>query len=88
MAKHQDRQVVSSHLGSHCLSEREGIRFTSMGEEGRREAATAPSAKSGHADSVTYLERVTVHFAVLCVHVADAAMPTQGCPFATPGEAF
>lgn len=65
-----------------------GIRFASMGEVGRRDTATAPSVKSGHADPITYLERVTIHFAVLRVHVAEAAVPTQGGPFATPGEAF
>lgn len=44
--------------------------------------------KKAGTDPITYLERVTTHFAVLWFHVAEAAMPTQGGPFTTAGEAF
>lgn len=65
-----------------------GTRFESKQRGGRRKAATAPPAKSRHTDPMTYLERITIHFAVLCVHVAEAVVPTQRGPFVAGGEAF
>lgn len=44
--------------------------------------------KSGHTDPITYLERVAIHFAVLCIHLAEAVMPTQGGSVGAAGEAF
>ena len=85
-ANHRDRHVGSSRLGSYCLSESWGQDLQAW--KGRREVSTAPPAKSRHTNPIAYLERVTIRFAVLCVHVAEAAMPTQGGPFTAAGEAF
>lgn len=49
---------------------------------------TPPPLQKAGTDPITYLERVTIHFAVLWVHVAEAAVPTQGDLFTTAGEAF
>lgn len=72
------------------LGER-GTRFASPGgQEGGSHSSPPfpPPAKSRHTDPIAYLERVTIHFAVLRIHVAEAAMPTQGGPSVAAGEAF
>lgn len=54
---------------------------------GVRQDTPPPLQKAG-THPITYLERVTIHSAVLWVHVAEAAMPTQRDLFTTAGEAF
>lgn len=80
--------ALFSPILCHTASQRAGDKIGKHGGEGRREAATAPPEKSGHTDPISYLERVTIHFAVLRVHVAEAVIPTQGGPVAATGEAF
>lgn len=54
---------------------------------GVRQDTPPPLQKAG-TDPIAYLESITIHFVVLWVHVAEAAMPTEGGPFTTAGEAF
>jgi len=78
--------MVSSRLGSCCLSGSGGQVLQAW--QSRREAAAASPAMSRHTDAIAYLEGIAIHFAVLCVHVAEAAMPTHRGPFAAAGEPF
>lgn len=66
----------------HTASQKAEDRSAGVGQN-----TPSPLQKAG-TDPITYLESITIHFVVLWVHVAEAAMPTQGGPFTTAGEAF
>lgn len=75
----------------HAASRRAGNKICKPRGAGGRQPQLSPPpppAKSRHTDPIAYLERVTIHFAVLRIHVAEAAMPTQGGPSVAAGEAF